>query len=242
MIRRFKLALIPATLMAGALSPLAAQAGDPLSWSYLEGQYLNTDTKSTSNGTQTFSDKREGFRAALNISLYKFVYFTGDYDKRRYSGFRKSFQSVGLGAHTEPTFSPHLQLFGSATYERSNVDFVDVPPLADDDTDEGFGLQTGIRAPFNNFEFSASYKYMNYGKTNGFKVTGDKYGAGVLVQITPFFGLTADYRRLDETGKDDGPPASTNKTEYNEWLVGFRSYFATDIDRYRRRGGFFGGE
>lgn len=239
MIRRFKLALIPGALLAGALAPLSAQAGDPLSWSYIEGQYLNTDSKSTINGIETFNDKREGFRTALNVSLYKFIYFTGDYDKRRYKDFRKSFQSVGLGAHTEPTFSPHLQLFGAATYERANLDWVNNPPTADDDTDEGYGLQGGIRAPFDNFEFTSSYKYINRGKTDGFKVTGDKYGAGVLVQISPYFGLTADYRRIDETAKDSGTSA---KTQYNEWLVGFRTYFATDIDRYRRRGGFFGGE
>lgn len=242
MIRCTKSILVPVTLALGALAPLAASATDPLSYSYVEGQYLNSSLKagpksSLNKGKE--KDETEGYRVAINVSLYRFVYFAGEADKIRASKYRYGTQSVGLGAHTEPTFTPHLQLFGVASYERRIYN--DVTGFIKDDADEGYGVQGGVRVPYDNFEFTAAYRYMGYGKTDDLKVTGDKYAAGFVVQLTPFFGLTADYGRFDLTAKGAGPKSGIKtKDEFDQWTVGFRSYFATDIDRYRRRGGFFG--
>jgi hypothetical protein len=236
MIRRFK-SVIPAALLLGALVPLVAQATDPLSYSYIEGQYLNTKLKPEFNGTAGKQDAYEGYRAAVNVSVYKFIYFTGEADKRRAMKYRFGTQSVGLGAHTDNRMSTHLQLFGAATYERTI--FNDVTGFVPDDADEGYGVTAGVRVPFDNFEFTGSYRYMNYGETNKIKVSGDRFNGGILVQISPYFGLTGDYRRLDINSKGTGIDA---KSQHDEWTVGFRTYFATDIDRYRRRGGFLGGD
>ncbi len=235
MIRRFK-SVIPAVLALGALAPYAAQAADPLSYSFIEGQYLNSSLKTESGSVKT-DDEFEGYRAAVNVSVYKFIYFTGEADKRRAKTYRFGTQSVGLGAHTDDRMSRHLQLFGAATYERTLYNDVTHSPGAADNADEGYGVTAGIRLPFHDFEFNSAYRYMNYGTTAGVDVTGGKYGAGVLVQLSPFFGLTADYTRLQFDYKAS---AGSAKSTFDEWTVGFRSYFATDIDRYRRRGGFFG--
>lgn len=244
MIRRTKSVLIPVALTLSALIPLAANAADPLSYSYIEGQYLNSTLKGDPQSSLNPSAKKdlnEGYRAALDISLYKFIYFSGEADNRRDTKYSFATQSVGLGAHTEPTFTKNLQLFAVASYERKLYDDV-VGGLVRDDADEGFGAQGGVRIPYGNFEFTGAYRYLNYGKTNDLKVTGDKFGGGILVQLWPNFGLTADYRRFDLKYKGTGPAAGVHQEDqFSEWMVGFRSYFATDIDRSRRRGGFFGG-
>jgi len=235
MIRRFK-TVIPAVLALGAFAPFAAQATDPLSYSFIEGQYVNSKLKASLGATKV-DDEFDGYRGAFNVSVYKFIYVTGESDKRRPSTYRFGTQSIGLGGHTDNRLMQHLQLFGAATYERTLVNDVTRAPGATDDADEGYGITAGIRIPYDSFEFDGSYRYMSYGDTNGTKVTGDKFGAGVLVQLTPFFGLTGGYRRLDFKNLRG---AAGLKDQFDEWTVGFRAYFATDIDRYRRRGGFFG--
>lgn len=223
-----------ASVLILSCAPLAAFAGDPLSYSFIEGQYLNTQYTPELNGTKGAKDKYEGWRAAANVSLYKGLYFTGEADKRRATDYRFGMQSVGLGWHTNDSLTKAMQVFGDVTYERTIFNFVNASGF--DDADEGYGVRAGVRVPFESFEFSASYRYMNYGETNNVKVTGGKYGAGAAMQLTPFFALTADYRQVDITDKGTGVDA---KASFAEWLVGFRSYFATDIDRYRRRGGIF---
>jgi len=237
MIRRFKSTLVPAALLA--LCPLAAQAGDPLSYSYIEGQYLNTRLTTDTNGKAGKPDSFEGYRYGLNLSVYKFVYLLAETDNRRAQKYRQGFQSIGFGAHTQPTFARHLQLFGDATYERRIFNDVTNVPGRRDDKDEGYGAEAGVRAPWGSFEAHASYRYMNYGETDKFKVTGARYGGGVVVQLSPYFALTGDYRFIDIDHK--GQTGADGKEHFKEYLAGFRAYFATDIDRWRRRGGIFSG-
>lgn len=225
-----------------ALAPLGAQAddakpyaGDPLSYSFIEAQYLNSvftpDTK------VKVDDEFEGYRWNMNVSLWKFLYFAGDMDKRRASDYRFGTQSIGLGAHTTPSMINFLQLYGVASYERTL--FNDVTGGVPDNKDEGFGVQVGARYPIGSFEFNTSYRYMNYGKTDDIKVTGGRYGVGSVMQLTPYFALTADARRTEFT-LDDSVTGASGKQRFDEWTVGFRAYFATAIDRWRRRGGIFG--
>jgi hypothetical protein len=137
-----------------------------------------------------------------------------------------------------------LQVFGAATYERNTLH--DRNDSSKDETDDGYGVETGIRVPFPDVELHAAYKYLDLGKTeNGTaKVTGSRYGGGVLLQLTPYWGLIGDYRHIDHTFKDDTSAGGKAKFKLDEWLVGFRWYFATDIEKYKRKGGlltrFFG--
>ena len=229
MVRRIASALFMAVL------PLAAQAGDPLSYSFVEGQYLNSVF--TPDTRTNIDDEYEGWHAAANVSLYKFIYFTGEADKRRAQKYRFGTQSVGVGAHTDNRMSKYVQIFGDATYERTVVN--DVTGSAADDDDEGYGVQTGVRAPLGSFEFSAAYRYMNYGETSNLKVTAGKYGAGAVMHLSPYFALTADATRMERSYKSTLPAGGSLKSRFDEWTVGFRAEFATDIDRYRRRGGIF---
>lgn len=236
---RFKFA---ASFAALFLAPLVAQAADPLSWSYIDGQYLKTSQQLEVNGNKAPNDDDfEGYRYALNISVYKFFYFTGEADNRRASDYRFGTQSIGFGAHTPKNLVPGVEFYGNGTYERTV--FNDVTGSNDDDRDEGYGVQLGARAPFEFAEVHGYYRYMNYGKTDDVKVTGARYGIGGLLQLTPYFGLTLDARHMKFDYKEDLPAPATNASaaiDYTEYLVGFRAYFATDIDRWRRRGGLFG--
>lgn len=247
MIRRYAVALA-----VFAAAPMGAHAADRLSYSYLDAQYLNTTLDVSLGGQTSAKDKREGMRAGISISLAPYLFFTTDYDQRLLgpvkvgastvgapSGIRWSYNSVGFGAHTTDRA---YQLFGIATYEHNQLHY---PRHSDqDDRGDGYGVEAGGRIPWNIFELHASYKYLNFGKTefaDGYKTTGARYGGGVLVQLTPWFALTGDWHHLDHTFKSGDAAASPDeKWKFDEWLVGFRSYFATDADKWKRHEGIFG--
>lgn len=237
MIRRnaFALAVI-------ALAPLSgAQAADRLSYSYLDAQYLNTRFDLSSGGSTSDKDTREGIRLGLDIGLAPYLFVKTDYDQRMLPGLRWSYGDVGLGVHT---LARRYQVFGIATYEHRLLHVRG--DSTQDDRSDGYGLEVGGRVPWDIFELHAAYKYMDFGKTelgSIYKTKATRYGGGVAVQLTPWFALTGDWRHIDhDNNSDDTATAADVKWNFDEWLVGFRSYFATDADKYQRHEGIFGSD
>lgn len=213
-----------------ALAPLAQAQNDPLSYSFWDVQYLNAQVEEN-GGT---ADEVEGVRAQLSIGLSRLLNFVGDWDQRRYPDARDAFVSAGLGMHT---LHPDYQFFGAVTYERRDLDDALAPDA--DLSNEGYGVQVGARARLPDVELHASYKYLDLSDGGDTELTGGKYGGGIAVQLSPWWALVADYsvRQLEEEGVDGG---ATDETDYDEWSVGFRRYFATDTDRRKRKGGLLG--
>lgn len=220
----------------------AAQAADPLSSSYWEAAYLNSEIESVDNTTTpgtagVTQDEVEGFRLAARIGLMPYLNFVGDYDQRRHGGLRDAFGSVGLGVHTT---DPVYQFFGNATWERQELDS-NADSSADRD-EEGYGVEVGARYALQNMALHASYKHLDFGEVGSDEVTGAQYGGGLALQLSPWWALTADYRVRDFDIEDTGG-AGTDTQEYSEWSVGFRRYFPTDSDpRKRKDGVLVGGE
>jgi predicted porin len=227
MIRRIPVVLIAITL-AGAVEPAAA--ADALSNSYWDAAYVNSKTES---GSVTLDD--EGFRLGLGIGLAKFLSITGDYDQVRHPDTREGFGSAGLAYHTQ---NPVYQFHGAVTYER--YEFDDNTNSAGDSQEEGYGVEVGARYALENVELHAAYRYLDFGDLahtdTGFK--GSRYGLGADLQLSPWWSLVADYRVRQHKFDVSGP---ASKTDYTEWTVGFRHYFATDPDRLNRHGGLLNG-
>jgi hypothetical protein len=256
MIRRYAIAMA-----FGTLSPLAASAAegaaapglDQLSYSYFQAHYLNSSAEAEpDNGCPAASceEEGEGLGFGLSVSLMDYFYFSGSYDQRAYGReilattptapgagdpTRWVYGSAGFGVHTIPTAWPNLeslQFYGVASYERAELH--DRDDSTKDETDWGWGLEGGARMPFPNVELQAYYKHFNLGDTEqNLKVFGDRYGAGVLLQLTPYLGLTGDYHLIGHRWGSD--------FTLTEWTVGFRAYFATDVERRRRHGGLLTG-
>jgi len=222
----------PIAIAVLALAPaLPAQAADPLSSSFWEVSYLNS---TVDFGTPT-KDEIEGFRAGVSVGILPYLNFVADSDQRRYQDSRERFSSVGLAGHT---LDPAWQAFGAVTYELSKFD--DNLSSGGDHSEEGYGVQLGGRAAIENMEFHASYKYMDLGQvTPTVTLTGSRYGAGVVLDLSSWWSLAADYTVRTHTYETTGSSADV---EYQEWTVGFRRYIATQADRRNRHGGLLGGE
>jgi opacity protein-like surface antigen len=219
-------------VLAAAAFAAPALATDALSSSYWDAAYLNSDRKDDSGGP---SERLEGFRLGASIGLAKFLNFTGDYEQRRRFETRIGTGSAGLAYHTQhPVYRFH---FG-ASYERVEVDNNADP--SEDNVEEGYGVEVGARYALPNVGLHAGYRYLDFGVLDGTDLdfTGARYGAGVDVQLSPWWSLVADYRVREHT--IDGAGVD-NTVDYNEWTVGFRRYFATDSDRRLRRGGLLTG-
>jgi hypothetical protein len=224
MYRRLIAVLMPAAFAAPAF------ATDVLSSSYWDAAYLSSEVEN-----DTDSEDVEGFRLAASIGLAKFLNFSGDYDQRRFPDGRLGTGSAGVAWHTQdPVYRFHV----GASYERVEVDSDDNP--ASDDVEEGYGVEAGVRYALPNVELHAAYRYMDFGELNGAPIdfTGQRFGGGVAVQLSPWWSLVADYRVREHKFEASG---ASSTTDFNEWTVGFRRYFATDTDRRNRHDGLLGG-
>jgi hypothetical protein len=228
MMRRTCSALVLAALAAPAV------AQDRLSWSYWDAAYLNSELEVTTSPPPATpdpdADEVEGFRLGGSVGAGRHVNLFLDYQQRNPTSRREGFSSAGLGLHTaDRTF----QLFLNGSYERYEFDH-DQFPGADFDED-GWGAEAGLRWALRNLELSAAYKYMDFGKfVNDSDFTGSRYRGGLALQLSPNWSLAAEYAVRIHEFEDS---ASSVELEYSEWTVGFRRYFATDTDRYRRKGG-----
>jgi opacity protein-like surface antigen len=219
-----------AAALLAAASSVPAQAADRLSSSFWEAAYLN----STVDTGGPMQDEVEGFRAATSIGLLPYLSFGGDYSQRRYQSSRDSFGSVGFTVHT---LDPVWQVFGAVTYERN--DFDDNLSSAADRTEDGAGFTVGGRYALANLELHAQYKYLLLSEPSpGVDLKGSRYGAGVVLDLTHWWSLTADYSVRTHEFESAG---SSSDVEYQEWTVGLRRYIVTRTDRVKRSGGILSG-
>lgn len=201
---------VPMSLLLAA----PAEAVRP-TYSYFEASYLDSKADAPSSDAQ-------GPRVGLNISLARAVYFTGGFEQLDFDGSatKRNLTSLGFGAHSlKSTF----QFFVAGTYERRHINRAS---SAFDSTDEGYGLQLGVRVPIAMFELQGDYKYFNFGDLpNGKSDDDTRYRATVLGHLTPGIALTASYETFDQS-------------EAEQWTAGFRFYFKTRYDvppKKRRR-------
>lgn len=178
----FKKPLLALALVAAL--PFAASAAEGVSYTYVEGGYVRTDTD--------FGDA-EGFGGtgsfAIAPNFHLFGGFSGEETDDftvggvRNDGFDIDLWRVGVGYNHE--ISPRADLLTRVAYERADV--------AGSDFD-GYSIEAGVRgslAP--NFE-----GYALAGWEDGDDFDGDFYGrVGALVKFNPTWGLTGDVKFAD---------------------------------------------
>lgn len=187
-----------AVAVAGLLA-LPAQAARP-TYSYLDLGYLDAEYP----GDETANGGRFNF----NVSLERWLYFTGEYNHLDLddSDVQVRDTSVGFGAHT---LNPKIQFFAAATYERSYL----FGPGA---TEGGHALQFGLRWPvWSGLELGGDVKWYDFGDG----ARADRHRVTAQWRLSPVWAALGTYQGTDY-------PFATSK----EWTLGFRAYFMTQYD------------
>ena len=190
--------------LTGLVLALPAQAARP-TYSYLELDYLSTDYGN--------DDKADGGRLLFNVSLERWIFFTGEYNHADsdLSDEQTRATSLGFGTHS---MGAKLQVYGAATYERSDV-------FGADATDEGYAMQVGVRWPvWSGLSFDGDVKWFNFGKA----LHLDRHRATLQWRLSPTWAAVSSYQHTNY------PAASSH-----DWTVGFRAYFTTQYDLPLRR-------
>lgn len=201
-----------ATLVSLALTA-PAEAARP-TYSYLEAAYLQSERDDGSNEAQ-------GVRLDLNVSMAaRWFYFAGEFDRLDFDGSEtvSNATSLGFGVHS---LKSAFQVFSVGSYERRDLDLSGIP----DATDEGYGLQLGLRVPIKWFEVQGDYKYFDFGDLpNGERNDDDRYRAILQARVMKNLALTASYETFEQS-KDE------------RWAAGLRFYFKTRYDLPPRKRG-----
>lgn len=174
--------LLGLTLLATL--PFAASAAEGISYNYVEGGYVRTDTD--------FGDA-EGFGAKGSFAIAPNFHLFGGFSGQEvddfsvsgieFNGFDIDLMNVGIGYNHE--ISPRADLLTRVAYERSKVW---------GETFNGYSVEAGVRgslAP--NFE-----GYALAGYENGRRYDGDFYGrVGAQVKFSPMWGISGDVKFSD---------------------------------------------
>lgn len=229
MIRRIPLA--SAVLASCVALPVAA--ADGISNSYVDFRYLNTVQEYDTGTANPPDDEVEGWEGSASVGLAEFLNFTATYDSHRYARGRDGYASAGLAGHTT---ARTWQAFGAVTYEQLEFDRT-VGPGLQEATQDGAGVTLGGKFKLPSFEVMAAAKYARYSDYFSAGLTALSYEIGAGLQLTPYWEATfgGRYRDLEvepETG------SSLNVLQM-EWSAGFRRYFITSGDKWKRTGGIF---
>lgn len=199
------LALLGAVLLAAP-----AEAARP-TYSYLQLDYLDSRREANDGGKL----EADGGRFTFNVSLEKWLYFTGEYNHADFDDSDQQLResSLGFGAHT---LGDGLQFFAAVTYERSDV-------FGANQTEEGHGTQFGLRWPVTReIELGADAKWFDFNQ--GLRL--DRHRATAQWRLGRTWATVATYEVLDFPGAIE-----------RNWTVGFRAYFRTQYDLRPRRSG-----
>ena len=197
------------------LSTLPAYAAAP-TYSHLDFAFLSSEFKTDGSSVK---NKADGGRFNFNVSLERWLYFTGEYNHADFDTNNQQLRdtSLGFGAHT---LKNNYQFFGAGTYERTDTFGTNL-------TDEGFGVLAGVRVPFlKRFEAQADIKYLSFGDDAATKKKVDltRYRLTAQARLSPVWAFVGTYQLSDyDTG------------ERTDWTAGFRAYFKTQYDVPQRK-------
>ena len=161
-----------------AALPFAASAADDISWNYLEGGYIKTN----SDGGDA-----DGFGVNGSIALHPNFHVFGGYNNQEIddtNGFDVDQWRVGVGYNH--TISPKADLFARVAYEK-----FDAGSAFDAD---GYSTEVGVRGALaENFEGYALAGYEDFQQFDG-----EFYGKlGAQVKFNPTWGLAGDVKFAD---------------------------------------------
>ena len=176
-----KKSLLALTLLAAL--PFAASAAEGLSYNYVEGGYV---------GTNTDSGNADGWgingSGAISNNFHIFGGYSGQKTDDetiagvRYDGVKIDQWRVGLGYNTP--IAANTDLLARVAYDNYDVE-------GDNDRLDGYSAEVGVRSALaSNFE-----GYALAGYQNGRRLDGDFYGrVGAQVKFTPNWGVSGDVK------------------------------------------------
>lgn len=157
-------------LSLAALLPLAAQADDKLSYTYIEADYVNVDSDADGFGVRgSFEFGNSGF------------YGFGAYNWLETDVGSLDFETTELGFGYAHGLNDNLDLIGEAAWKNVDVDnFGDV---------DGWRASVGVRGSFSrNFEGLFKVNYVDYDNVDS-DVTGT---VGVQYKFNQTWGITGE--------------------------------------------------
>jgi Ax21 family sulfation-dependent quorum factor len=174
-----KRSLLALTLLAAL--PFAASAAEGVSYSYVEGGYVQTDLENT--GT---NDDADGFAIRGSGALTPNFHLFGDYSNQEVDGAGFDFDQWRVGVGYNQEINPRLDLVTRVAYEKfdagSGLDF------------DGYSVEAGVRGALTpNFE-----GYALAGYEDGDEFDGDFYGrVGAQLKFSPTWGLNGEVKFAD---------------------------------------------
>ena len=170
-----KRSLLALTLLAAL--PFAASAAEGISYNYVEGGYVATNT----DGADADGWGVDG-SAALTPNFHVF----GSYSNQDVKDFDANFDQWRVGVGYNHEISPKADLLTRVAYEKFDAgDNIDA---------DGYSVEAGVRGALaTNFE-----GYALAGYEDGQDFDGDFYGRlGAQVKFNPNWGITGDVKFAD---------------------------------------------
>lgn len=162
-------------LALASLLPLSAQADDKLSYTYVEGGYVNLDSDADGFGV----------RGSFEFGQSNFYGF-GSYAKIEYDNSSIDVDNTEIGIGYAHGLSDNVDLISELAWVNADAD--NVPMLGNVDAD-GYRTSVGIRGSFSdNFEGLLKANY-----TDGSDFDGEFSGTiGAQYKFTPTWGVTGE--------------------------------------------------
>ena len=156
-----------------ALLPLSAHADDKLSYSYVEGDYISTDSDGGLDGDGF------GIRGSYEFGESGFYGFAG-YSQVDIDGTSISADTTDVGLGYAHSISDNADLIAEIGHSRSDLDIAKI---------DGFRTSVGVRGSFTeNLEGSLKANYYD-----GSDFSGDFSGTvGMQYKFTQTWGITGD--------------------------------------------------
>ena len=167
-----KRSLLALTLLAAL--PFAASAAEGISYNYVEGGYIATNTDGADADGWGFDGS-----AALTPNFHVF----GAYSNQDVKDFDANFDQWRVGVGYNHEISPKADLLTRVAYEKFDA--------GDNIDSDGYSVEAGVRGALaNNFE-----GYALAGYEDGQDFDGDFYGRlGAQVKFTPNWGVAGDVK------------------------------------------------
>ena len=172
-----KTSLIALGLLAAL--PFAASAADGLSYNYVEGGYVNTDTK---------GGDADGFAVKGSVAVHPNFHVFGEYNAQETDKSKVDVDQWRLGVGYNYTVAPNTDLLARVAYQR--FDLQNAPTL------NGYSAEVGVRTAFTPMiEGYALAGYEDYSKKAGYNPDGEFYGrVGVLGKFNANWGVTGEVK------------------------------------------------
>jgi Ax21 family sulfation-dependent quorum factor len=188
-----KKSLLALTLMAAL--PFAASAAEGLSYNYVEGGYVNTD----SSNSLTSADS-DGWNINGSAAIADNFHIFGGYTAEKTKDFDFDIDTWRAGVGYNRSIADNTDLLARVAYQNRKVDLA---PYGGSFRDDGYSAEVGVRSALApHFEGYAMAGYEDFEHQDG-----DFYGrVGAQVKFNQNWGLTGDVKvSSDETQYFVGP-------------------------------------